>query len=97
MGELIAWIIAGTLSWNMRSEQGRQRGFSNILSPLDWFCLHPDPVGSPAYFPAPRRPGRPHALRPGLASRLQLPAFIIVMLLTDDPGSSIRSQPKLTM
>ena len=85
MGELIAWIIGWDLILEYAvSNMAVSVGFAaHMVDLLDWFGLHPALRWiSPAYLrPAHRLAGQ-HALHPGWHFGFNLPAFLIVMILT---------------
>ncbi|MBT9331392.1 amino acid permease [Acidipila sp. 4G-K13] len=86
MGELIAWIIG----WDLILEYAFSNmavcvGFAaHIVDFLDWFGIHPSARWiSPAYLPSGLQDFQGHTLyTPGWHFGFNLPAFLIVMLLT---------------
>ena len=86
MGELIAWIIGWDLILEYAvSNMAVSVGFAaHLVDLLDWFGWHPDPQWiSPAYLPTRHeQPDRRHRLRSGWHFGFNLPAFLIVVLLT---------------
>jgi basic amino acid/polyamine antiporter, APA family len=86
LGELIAWIIG----WDLILEYAFSNmavcvGFAaHIVDFLDWFGIHPSARWiSPAYLPSGLQDFQGHTLyTPGWHFGFNLPAFLIVMLLT---------------
>ena len=86
MGELIAWIIG----WDLILEYAGSNmtvsvGFAaHIVDLLDWFCLHPAATWiSPAYLPGGLQDlGGNWLYRPGWHFGFNIPAFLVVLLLT---------------
>ena len=86
MGELIAWIIGWDLILEYAvSNMAVSVGFSaHVVNLLDWFGVHPDLRWiTPAYLPAGLQDLQGNTLyAPGWHFGFNMPAFIIVMLLT---------------
>ena len=86
MGELIAWIIGWDLILEYAvSNMAVSVGFSaHLVDMVDWFGLHPALRWiSPAYLPAGLSDLKGNVLyRPGLHFGFNLPAFLVVMILT---------------
>ena len=86
LGELIAWIIG----WDLILEYAGSNmtvsvGFAaHVVDLLDWFGLHPSAKWiSPAYLPGGLQDLAGHDLfAPGWHFGFNIPAFIIVLLLT---------------
>jgi APA family basic amino acid/polyamine antiporter len=86
MGELIAWIIG----WDLILEYAGSNmtvsvGFAaHVVDLLDWFGLHPIRQMDLARLSArrPAGPGRQLALHPGWHFGFNIPAFLIVLILT---------------
>ena len=98
MGELIAWIIGWDLILEYAvSNMAVSVGFSaHMVDLLDWFGLHPNPRWiSPAYLPSGLSDLQGNTLyAPGWHFGFNLPAFIIVMLLTIVLVRGIRESAK---
>ena len=86
MGEIIAWIIGWDLILEYAvSNMAVSVGFSaHLVDLLDWFGVHPNPKWiSPAYLPSGLSDLSGNMIYgPGWHVGFNLPAFIIVMLLT---------------
>ena len=86
MGEIIAWIIGWDLILEYAvSNMAVSVGFSaHLVDLLDWFGVHPNPQWiSPAYLPSGLSDLSGSMIYgPGWHFGFNLPAFIIVMLLT---------------
>ena len=86
MGEIIAWIIGWDLILEYAvSNMAVSVGFSaHLVDLLDWFGVHPNPQWiSPAYLPSGLSDLSGNMIYgPGWHFGFNLPAFIIVMLLT---------------
>ncbi|MHB1936167.1 MAG: amino acid permease [Acidobacteriaceae bacterium] len=86
MGELVAWIIGWDLILEYAfSNMAVSVGFAaHVVALMDWFGLHPALRWiSPAYLPSGLQDLSGHALyAPGWHFGFNLPAFLIVMLLT---------------
>jgi APA family basic amino acid/polyamine antiporter len=86
MGEIIAWIIGWDLILEYAvSNMAVSVGFSaHLVDLLDWFGVHPNPQWiSPAYLPSGLSDLSGNMIYgPGWHFGFNLPAFIIVMILT---------------
>jgi basic amino acid/polyamine antiporter, APA family len=87
MGELIAWIIGWDLILEYAvSNMAVSVGFSaHLVDLLDWFGIHPSLRWiSPAYLPLGLQDisGKMDLYKPGWHFGFNIPAFIIVMLIT---------------
>ena len=86
MGELIAWIIGWDLILEYAvSNMAVSVGFAaHLVDLFDWFGWHPDPRWiSPAYLPGGMTDLKGATLyNPGWHAGFNIPAFLVVMLLT---------------
>src|SRR6202007_1063350 len=86
MGELIAWIIGWDLILEYAvSHMGVSVGFSaHLVDIIEWFGVHPGLRWiSPAYLPAGLSDLKGNVLyAPGLHFGFNIPAFLVVMVLT---------------
>jgi APA family basic amino acid/polyamine antiporter len=86
LGELVAWIIGWDLILEYAfSNMSVSVGFAaHIVDLMDWFGLHPPLMWiSPAYLPTGLQDLAGHALyNPGWHFGFNIPAFLIVMILT---------------
>ncbi|HZY62140.1 MAG TPA: amino acid permease [Edaphobacter sp.] len=86
LGELVAWVIGWDLILEYAfSNMGVSVGFAaHVVALLDWMGIHISPIWlSPAYLPLGLQDLQGHDIfRPGWHMGFNIPAFLIVMLLT---------------
>ncbi len=98
LGELVAWVIG----WDLILEYAGSNmtvsvGFAaHMVDLLDWFGLHPPATWiSPAYLPTGLQDLQGHAIyNPGWHFGFNIPAFLIVMLITVVLVRGIRESAK---